>query len=156
MTTKTDKLIELLQKFADNNVKPAKSILRQVIEQLSQLQTEVKSLRRLNDVLEKKRQTAANAREPITPAATAAATIQPKDNLTVLLWEKFPPIPGSKYHRVHCMRCREPMRASQEVCAAIMKGECEFFCEACDPPLLLPKELALTPRQRTKLNKMSS
>lgn len=53
------------------------------------------------------------------------------------------PIPGSKYFRSKCLRCRTPMRA----CTATWQG----FCERCDPPTPKNRTLSLTPRQRTKI-----
>lgn len=147
MATETDNVIELLQKFAENKVRPSKTVLTRVINELSRLQEAVATL---------ERQVKSAAKRPPTPIQRPSPVPEPKDNLTVRLWEMFPPIPGSKYHRVHCKRCRQPMRASQEACAEIMTGRLDLFCEDCDPPLLIPKELSLTPRQRTKLNKTSS
>jgi hypothetical protein len=142
MSNDVDDLIELLDKFIDNKVKPSPTILKRVSFALSALQRRVRELTK---------ELAAKPKPQPKPA-----TPTPHDMLVTLTWAQFPPIPGSKYHRTWCTRCKEPMRASQEMCAEIMAGRYKLYCEKCDPVLLLPKEMSLTPRQRASIGKTSS
>lgn len=42
-------------------------------------------------------------------------------------------IPGSAYHRWHCVRCETPMRVTMAVLAGAVKVPDRRYCEACDP-----------------------
>lgn len=141
MPDEVDDLIELLDKFIDNKIKPAPVVVKRAVYVLRALQSKVKEL------------TKELAAKPKPQPQLAPPT--PLDTL-VTISAQFPPIPGSKYHRTWCTRCKEPMRASQEMCAEIMAGRYKLYCEKCDPVILLPKEMSLTPRQRASLGKTSS
>jgi hypothetical protein len=136
-----DDVLELLDKFITNNVKPSKSVLQLVASTLRTLQQRA-------NLLEK--ELSAKPRPQPTIRETA------ENRLFAEMWAKFPPVPGSNYHRVYCARCCAPMRADKEKCAEIIAGTLKLCCEKCDPPLLLPKELSLTSRQLAKLGKTSS
>lgn len=138
--TTTDNLIDLLRRFDENRVRPSHSIFMRVITELERLQQQVNTLER--------RVKSADKEKNVKPA--------PANPLVLRVWEMFPPIPGSKYHRAHCARCNTPMRADQEMCAAIMAGRYQLLCEHCDPPLPTRKEWSIAPRQRAKLGKTSS
>ena len=142
MKSEVDELVTLLKRFADNNVKPAPKILNRTIIMLERMQYRIQHLTKELAAKPHKRQE--SFREIC------------ENRLLTSVWAQFPPIPGSKYHRTWCTRCREPMRATQEMCAEIMAGRFELYCEKCEPSVLLPKAWHLTPRQRQKLDKTSS
>lgn len=141
----TQELLGRLNRAIEVNERPPLSSVRRAIAEIERLLRVEQELRQELAAVKREKDNARPAADPTDG-----------DQLRVRLWNKFQPIPGSRYRRVWCYRCGAPMRASLDMCAAIMTGRARLECEKCDPPLLYPRELFIAPRQRAKLGKTSS